>query len=378
MTENIIIFLVIFVLLLYLCFNSENTNKNTNQNQNNNQSKNQAKNQNKNQDKKDNFSDTSELKNEDITYIEATFDNLLNRIKELQVKCNIDPNSEKCKFKGIKSIDNELSTFTSKLREYTDNYQTPYIQGSKEKIDLMLSDLQNKDDILYNKFITTNEIDHLQENNLNILKNLDSNNQMRGFNINSPELHPTRENFQSVSNLAQFCGSYFIIPYQYKNFNNITMILNLQEECSPSSNNQMSFYLDNGSDNYQHLVTYKIDNIAYVDSSLLYNNLDLTKKSELIKKNVQGIEFEITSRELDFEANNAVLKSIQNVLDFLNFNIKKKFLIFMVNEEYDKIFYNQNFYFGPNTDKYFRKTNRKVYRIYDQYNKSLLSMLKND
>ena len=145
MTENIIIFLVIFVLLLYLCFNSENTN----QNQNNNQSKNQDKNQNKNQNKKDNFSDTSELKNEDITYIEATFANLLNRIKELQVKCKIDPNSEKCKFKGIKSIDNELSTFTSKLREYTDNYQTPYIQGSKEKIDLMLSDLQNKDDIFY-------------------------------------------------------------------------------------------------------------------------------------------------------------------------------------------------------------------------------------
>ena len=50
----------------------------------------------------------------------------------------------------------------------------------------------------------------------------------------------------------------------------------------------------------------------------------------------------------------------------------------MVNEEYDKIFYNQNKHFGPNTDKYFRKTNRKVYRIYDQYNKSLLSMLKND
>ena len=122
-------------------------------------------------------------------------------MNELQLKCNLDPNDEKCKFNGIKEINNQITTFSNKLREYNLNYHFPNINNSQDNIKSMLNKLEEEDNNLYNKFINQNQ-ENLQEDQLSVLKNLSNNsgNQI-GFN---PEIHPLKETSKVYRILANF------------------------------------------------------------------------------------------------------------------------------------------------------------------------------
>ena len=90
---------------------------------------------------------------------------------------------------------------------------------------------------------------------------------------------------------------------------------------------------------------------------------------------IMGIQFKIKNKML--ETNNiSVLKLITDVLDYLGVIENKVFYIFKSNTEYDKILYNKSGYFGDDKSKYYLKTNRNSYRLYNQHSRSLLSLVK--
>ena len=366
-TEYYIICLVIFILLLFLM----NRNKRGNYKRNNSNLNNKTK-------PNDKFTNTENLRI--LDYINDNINSIHKRLNNQNINCQkeINKHSTGCKFGGnFMGISNEIKGFNNKLDIYSKYVQDEQIDNKLKNIENNVAELKSNDSKIYNELTHTEESSNLQEPLLRVIDRLNKqvdDNQDLSYN---PELH--KETFQSVVNPVDLCGTYTIIPYQYVNFNNIHMVLNLKDGCDSNSENSISFFLVDNSNNSnkRHLVTYNISNIAFVDSSII-NQLD-KQQSE----NTGGIEFMISQKMVANDIDSDVLRLIIKVLDDIGFTSGKKYYFFLANGEYNRVLYNVNKpeyegskLFGNDETKYYLKNQEKIYRIYNQHTRMLLSMIR--
>ena len=368
-TEYYIICLVIFVFFLFVM----HRNKSSNYNQNN-----SAQNSNKKNKSNDKFTNTEDLKI--LDYINDNINSIHKRLDNQNINCQkeVNKHSTGCKFGGnFVGISNEIKGFNNKLDIYSKYVQDEKIDNKLTNIQNNMEELKSNDSKIYNELTHTEESSNLQEPLLRVIERLNKqvdDNQDLSYN---PELH--KETFLSVANPSDLCGTYTVIPYQYKNFNNIEMALNLKDGCDSNSDNSISFFLVDNSinSNKRHLVTYNISNIAFVDSSII-NQLD-KQQSE----NTGGIEFMISQKMVANDIDSDVLRLIIKVLDDIRFTVGEKYYFFLANGEYNKILYNVNKpeyegskLFGNDETKYYLKNQEKIYRIYNKHTRMLLSMIR--
>ena len=362
--EYYIICLVIFVLFLFIMHKNEGCKYNKN-------SKTTTSN--------DKFANTENLQVYD--YINDNISGIYKKLNTQSIGCQkeINRHTDNCKFGGdFEETSNHIKAFNNRLNIYSKYVQDEVIDKKVENIQKQAEELKGNDSKIYGELVHTGDSPELQDSFLSIMDRLnqqiDSN---QGLSYN-PELHA--EGFQSVVNPADLCGTYTIVPYQYKNFNNIHIVLNLKDGCDNNSDNSISFFLvdnTNTNTNKKHLVTYNINTIAFVDSSIL-QQLD-QQQSE----NTGGIEFFISQKIIANDMESDVLKLILKVLDDIGFTVGEKYYFFLANDEYNKILYNVNKpeyegnkLFGNDETKYYLKNKEKMYRIYNQHSRMLISMIR--
>lgn len=338
MNQNYIIFLLIFILFLYIV-NERKTNKHS-------------------KIKRNDFVDTRNTSNKlnEIDYVKTKVNNLYDNLIKQRIYCssNLNKNTNNCKYGSqYEPILNDMTVFLNDLNQYSiSNYKS--IDEKYNEIEDEIEKLKNTDNNVEDDFDNTMKRLLEQQNKDSILK-------PSTILTHSP-------NLDGFMNTEDFNNLYAIIPYQYKNFNNIQMILDTQNNL-----NTLRFYLAT-LDNIKLLVTYEIDNINFVNNTIL-DKLEGSNKPS--NGEINGIKFRIKRKELSIE-NSEILKKIIQVLDNLGLRENKTFYLFLSNDDYDKVLYNynKNGFYGENEEKYYKRSDKQVYRLYNEFSKSLLNMIK--
>ena len=354
MVQKNILFLLIFVLFLYLI--SQYCRK--------------PKNETLEKKIRNNFTDSNNLT--ELDYVKEKVSELSDSLTRVKLKCSnkLNRGTKKCVYGDeYLPVFNDMKNFNTDINLYSAN--------TNEKINKMYNNIDNtisEHNRLNSSNVTNCNVitDDFEKTMCRILKQRNQNKLLLPSTIKT---HPP--NLESFFNTENFNHIYSIIPYQYKNkdlnFNNIMMILDTNNE---NDLNTMKFFLVTNDSPIQLLVTYEIDNIEFVDNTIL----DKLENNIYSKKfDVNGIKFDIKQKKLNI-GESFILKQLTDILDNLNIMVNNTYYIFKSNQHYDKVFYNygKNNFYGENEDKYHVRSNRQIYRLFNEHSKSLLSMVKTD
>lgn len=213
-------------------------------------------------------------------------------------------------------------------------------------------------DKLFSKYYINDNIDkHIDENIIEKFGDYNNNNNDNDITI------------KNENNLSIFIGKYFILPYQYKNCNNVYMnIVDNNQNVKYSSEKQylMSFHLLD-----DKFIEFDI-NIDFKNKSLLDKEFGGNINPEYLN-NIKGIIITIKRIKPKIKYNYKYINIVNNVKNILNqLGIKpgNKFMFFLVNEKFDT---NTKCYLK---EKKCESINNDLYRIYNMNGSTLLHLTK--
>ena len=94
-----------------------------------------------------------------------------------------------------------------------------------------------------------------------------------------------------------------VMPYQYENFNNIVMILNIVNPSQEGRLSTLKFYLINATDiiesKFKLLVTYNLEDVQKVDSTILNRVEKEQGVNNYDDQTIMGIQFKIKNKMLE-------------------------------------------------------------------------------
>ena len=399
MNNTYILIIVIFVSILYMltykCSVNSINNQDTNTNNTNNTNK-----------SKNAFKDTGNVKV--IDYIKTKLDDLERDIEFKKRHCQKLNNmgSDTCKYgTNYGEIDTNVKDFSEDLTKYTSTLKSDFNQ-KEDNIYNFIDQLEAQDNQIYVTMIKKSIITKKNQEDINTLYDkfdyLQKDKEY-GQLVFDPEVH---DPFQDVTpgiikSETDYSGPYNVIPYQYKNFNNIRIIININNSLLSLNSNpgnqviptptpvstqipetntgDIIFYLIDNDNNKTKFVTFKITEVKILDNFNLLNfgNMEYTFGDDI---KLSGIKFIIEKTIIHKDS--TVINSIINVLNTLGFvsNTNIPFYLIQSNELEDKVLYNynKNKLYGNDEDKSYLKSNEKYYRIYNNSTQVLFSLLRTE
>ena len=322
--------------------------------------------------KKDDFNDTMTINN----YINSKMDELEKEKDELSEK-KLDSD-----FKGNHNyLDSASDNLFNKYQRFTQNF-IKHNEGIQNDIDT--------------SSITTipDNIKYIKNNNENY-NYAKINEFYEIYNKNfTPEVPPVinkHEHFLSTTSPETFIGTYSVIPYQYKNFNKVNIVIS--KYSPPITNNifieQQSTNKIYNTEADTHTMGFYIDDFLILEYKIDFYNIksrcnkdscpDETSLADN-ENNIKGITIEIKEKiELLVKStkiiNEIEIENIKHILFNLGFKINSKLHLFLVKKRFDTR------YITPNIDGKkeiieYQRSNDDLYRIYSTNGTTLLHIKK--
>lgn len=302
-------------------------------------------------------------------YIEDNTEKLLNEKMEHEFNSTKEELKNLPEYKhGIKS--RELKHKMEKFNNRLDELSNINIEESKDiirDVDNYINTINETDKDIYNSFI----VDYYDEHHNKIFK--------EDAEFNKVESHFT-DTVEKAKNddieLETFMGKYFVLPYQYKEFDNVYMILTkkINLDTNEEDGYVLSFYvLDELVCDYEVELQKKHDNLF----NLKENN---SSTSEDLKNNLLGYEISIIKENANetFEYKYPKYRNgVKNMLNNLGVNKNMKLYIFMVDNQFNKQNLNMDGSInGMSEDAYFHKDVDDLFRIYSKNGATLIHLSK--
>ena len=323
----------------------------------------------------------NEIKMKD--YINDNTDNLLKQKHELELNSNKEQLKNLQDYKdGLKNreLKHDMEIFNSRLNELL-NVNTLEDSEIRENISNYIDNIDTSDTDIYDKHV----LEYYKTYKTQIT------NDEQEFNKQFSKID-THENFDTTVNndnkLALFIGKYFIIPYQYKEFNNIYMILTKDKrENRNTLDTEESGETYNILDDYI-LGFYVLDELIVDYSVKLYKKndtlLNIFKKTETSPEELNNY---LSGYEIEIQKENAVKLnqsdfpksrgSAKNMLNMLGIKEGSNFYIFKTEPLFNKQYINPNGDVeGVSKDTFFYKDTDDNFKIYNKTGTTLLQLTK--
>jgi hypothetical protein len=323
-----LILIIIFTFIVFLLCNNETVNISKN-----------------NSVTKDNFNDTDNIDVSD--YINSNVNYFMDKKKHIDIMSVTPIIKDEPKYKyglEIHNLGQDMNVFNTKLDMLMEN---TLVSTSKIKsnIDNNIKNIQENEENLHSDYVKYfHKIYNQQQDKLGFdLLNkefsgfydndeIDKHNVLEGFESND-----TSTEIKNANNLSLFTGKYFILPYQYKNFNNVYMTLtdnNVNVKYNPNKIYLLSFYLLG--DKFLELEA----TIAFKNKTLFDEENDLITPTNIdLLSNIKGIILTITKTKPK-ETNNFkyinTINHIKNILKQLGIIPGNQLMFFLVDSKFDK------------------------------------------
>jgi hypothetical protein len=319
----------------------------------------------------------------DITikeYISDHSSKLMNDKMELELRLARDEFRSLPEYNyGFKSreLKNEFEKFNNKLDELM-IVNTVEDSQIKENITDFINNIDKTDKEIYNNFV----LDYYDDYKTKIIKDEEQFNKQ----LTEIETHETfantivNSNYKNNIQLEPFLGKYYVLPFQYKEFNNIYMILTKDAQYSTNGENQ------NENHNKYLLGFYVLDELICDFKINLFKKTkpisditsDITSDNKDIEDNLMGYELQIVKEnpnkldEFKFPKYRNNAKKILNELGIIeNMNL----YIFIVKSQYDKHYLNTDGSIeGVDPESYFHKDADDMFRLYNKNGATLLHL----
>jgi hypothetical protein len=383
MNDNYLVLILCFSILIYFTYKNNTKENNTKEN-------NTKENNTKENNTKDKFNNTIRVND----YIQSKI-NELNEQKEIydmEIKNDnyIDNNNLLNNYvefnKDINEYTDIIKDETNELKSLTNtnfkSVENNYNQYNNYKIDKWYFDFDKK----YNNIFENNP------NNSPIVNH--HNDTFSNTNNNIELFSDTIENDNLFSS---FLGTYFVLPYQYKNLNRVYFVIskyiNEQDTNKIIEEGPNEIY-DLNIDKYVMAVyiddfminEYEI-NIARFESIFLEtynsNTMNEANKNENpdMKDNLEGVTITIEKEIPLLIKNSTVINEIEidnvkNILYNLGFYINNKFHLFLVKSKFEKKYLNITTVEGTKQKLEYQDTNDDLYRCYSINGTTLLHIKK--
>ena len=306
-------------------------------------------------------------------YIEDNTEKLLNE------KLEHDFNSTKEELKtlpeyknGIKSRDlkHKMEKFNNRLNELS-NVNIEENKEIEKDINTFINSINETDKDIYNDFI----LEYYNEHDNKIFDKI----QNYEDSFNKVQTHEDFVNTNETTrnndiDLETIMGKYFVLPYQYKEFNNVYMILTKKVNLDRNEDEGyvLGFYvLDELVCDFEVELEKKHENLL---------NLKEKSKSEDLSKNILGYEIFIKQENPNntFEFKYPKYREgVKNMLKNLGFSKNMKVYIFMVDNQFNKQYLNIDGEInGISQDEYFHTDSDDLFRIYSKNGATLLHLSK--
>lgn len=347
-TTNYLLFIILFTVILFVFTN--------------------------NCEKKDDVAE--KFNNIDIgNYIEDNTEKLLNEKMEHEFNSTKEELKNLPEYKhGIKSreLKHKMEKFNYRLDELS-NVNIEEDAKIVQEVENYIDSINETDKDIYNSFI----LDYYDEHHNKIFKEDAEFNE----NFNKVETHSHfQDTVEKAKNddieLETFMGKYFVLPYQYKEFDNVYMILGKKMNLNTNKEEGyvLSFYvLDELVCDYEIELQKKKDNLL----NLKENSPSIP---EDLKNNLLGYEISIIKENANetFEFKYPKYRNgVKNMLNNLGVKENMKLYIFMVDNQFNKNYLNMGGSIdGMSEDTYFHKDVDDLFRIYSKNGASLLHFSK--
>lgn len=319
-----LILIVIFTFIVFLLYNNETTNNSVT---------------------KDNFNNTDNIDISD--YINSNVNYFMDKKKYIDSMSAKPIIKDEPKYKyGLENhnLSQDMNYFNTKLCMNMENLLVSTAK-IKSNIDNNIKHIQENEENLHSDYVKSFNMMYKQQNKdlgYDLLDKefsgfydndeIDKHNVLEGFESND-----TATEIKNANNLSLFTGKYFILPYQYNNFNNVYMTLtdsNVSVKYNPNKVYLLSFYLlDNKFLELEATIAFK--NKTLYDEE---NDLITPTNIELLS-NIKGIILTITKKKPK-EINNFkyinTINHIKNILKQLGIAQGKQLMFFLVDSKFDK------------------------------------------
>ena len=306
-------------------------------------------------------------------YIEDNTDNLLKEKIEHEFNSSKEDLKNLPEYKnGIKSreLKNKMEKFNNKLDELM---RVNVLEDTeiKKGVENYIVSIEETDEDIYNDFI----LEYYKEHDNKIFD------KEQVFNEVFNEVETHKEEFTNMQNddieLETFMGKYFVAPYQYKEFDNVYMILtkkiNVDTQSVKDDEYILSFYVLD-----ELVCDYKVD-LKKKHENLLNVKVSNENTTDL-NKNILGYEISIAN-ELPNETYQfkypKYREGVKHMLNNLGVKPNMKLYIFMVDNQFNKQYLNMDGTIdGMSEDAYFHKDVDDLFRIYSKNGATLLHLSK--
>ena len=280
---------------------------------------------------------------------------------------------------GIKSrnLKHKMEKFNNRLNELS-NVNIEEDAEIGREVENYIGLIEETDKDIYNSFIS----DYYDEHDNKIFKKDAEFNE----NFNKVEKH---ESFYGTGETAAkddieletFIGKYFVLPYQYKEFDNVYMILKkkIHLDTNEEDGYVLGFYvLDELVCDYEVELQKKHDNLLNLKQEEDARTQE--EKEEDLKNNLLGYELSIIKENANetFEFKYPKYRNgVKNMLNNLGVKENMKLYIFMVDNQFNKQYLNMDGTIdGMSEDAYFHKDVDDLFRIYSKNGATLLHLSK--
>jgi len=350
-TNNYLLFIILFTVILFVFTNNSNERGNS---------------------VTEKFKDKVNIS----TYIEDNAEKILKEQMEHEFNSTKEDLKNLPEYKnGIKSRDlkHKMEKYNNRLDELM-NVNTNEDLDIKHDIENYIDSIEEKDKDIYNSFI----LDYYKEHDEKIFDADEFFNEK--FNI----VDLVKDNFRDTVvrarnddiELETFMGKYFVLPHQYKEFNNVYMILTkkIHLDTNEERGYVLSFYVLD-----ELVCDYEVD--LQKKNETLFNLKTKTKTTEEgLNDNLLGYEISIMKENANktFEFKYPKYRDgVKNMLSNLGVKENMKLYIFMVDNQFNKQYLNTDGSIdGMSEDAYFHKDSDDLFRIYSKNGASLLHLSK--
>ena len=324
-------------------------------------------------------------------YIDSTIDDIIEDKQQLDIK---NLNTE---YQGLKKHRNEeeiknmldnISDFTDKFDRYSRITNTENINLS-ETIKDKIGKLQKNDNNIYNSFVQ----DFYDKYKAKLLVEETIFSNKIGLHGESKEQFADTQ-ITSDNKIVSFLGKYVVLPYQYRGFNNVYMVI-----TKYGSENEVDSILTDSLKNKYTLSFYLLDslvieyeiNLYIKDKTLLElmpsenKNVTESLNTDLnidIMNNLTGIVIDIKKEIPVYNPNYNIVRkeeaeSIKNILGNIGITSNTKLYLFLTESQFEKRYFNLHGGLeGISTDSYYEETNDDLFRCYSSNGTTLLHLKK--
>jgi len=322
-------------------------------------------------------------------YINDNTDNLLKQKHELELNSNKEQLKNLQDYKdGLKNreLKHGMEIFNSRLNELL-NVNTLEDSEIREDIFNYINNIDTSDKYIYNNHV----LEYYKTYKTQIT------NDEQEFNKQFSKID-THETFDTTVNndnkLALFIGKYFIIPYQYKEFNNIYMILTKDKR-----EKRNTVDTEESGETYNILDDY-ILGFYVLDELIVDYSVKLSKKNDTLLNQFKNIETDtytdtdteelnknLSGYEIEIQKENAVKlnqtnfpksrSAAKNMLNMLGIKEGSNIYIFKSEPLFNKQYINPNSDVeGVTKENFFYKDTDDNFKIYNKTGTTLLQLTK--